>query len=383
MLQGFFCYPDWGEADMLMDEFHMNQALSLAEKGWGMTNPNPLVGAVIVRDGHVIGEGYHAKLGGAHAERDALNQARLNHQDVRGATIYVTLEPCTHHGRTPPCTDAIIESGIGEVVVAMQDPNPLVSGKGIQQLREAGIKVRTGVLEQEAKKLNEIFISYMTHKKPFVIMKVAMTLDGKIATATGDSRWISCAMSRQYVHHWRNRVASIMVGSQTIFHDDPLLTTRLSGTISQDPVRIVVDSVGRIPLESRVINNTSNVGMILASTSRIPPERERQFTEKGVQVLKLDGFDGKVDLKALMNRLAQMEIDSVLLEGGGNLNYAALRAGIVDKVLVFIAPKIIGGDAATTPVEGIGFARMEEAIKLNRMISTTCGEDILIEGYIT
>lgn len=367
---------------MLMDDIYMQQALNLAAQGWGCTNPNPLVGAVIVRDNQVIAEGYHAQLGEEHAERAALNQARLNHQDVRGSTLYVTLEPCSHFGRTPPCTDAIIESGIREVVIAMEDPNPLVSGKGIQQLQASGILTRTGVLEQAAKKLNEIFITYITRHKPFVILKAAMTLDGKIATAAGDSRWISCEESRQYVHHIRDRVSSIMVGSHTVLIDNPLLTTRLAGKQGKDAIRIVVDSEGKISIESHVFNKDSGAGMILATTTRIPSDRETQFIKSGAVILKLDGPDGKVDLKALMKELAEREIDSILLEGGGNLNAAALQAGIVDKILLFVAPKIIGGEKAITPVEGVGIAQIQDAIQLTQMACSMSGDDILIEGYL-
>lgn len=368
---------------MLIDENYMRHALNLATNGWGRTNPNPLVGAVIVSNNEVIAEGYHARLGEAHAERAALNQARLNNRNVCGASLYVTLEPCSHLGRTPPCTEAIIESGIREVIIAMEDPNQLVAGKGIQQLLAAGIQIRTGVLEQEAKKLNEIFIKFITRHKPFVFLKSAMTLDGKIASAAGDSRWISCEASRRNVHHLRDRVAAIMVGSQTILTDNPFLTTRLADRQRKDPIRIVVDSEGKIPLDSHVIENDSRAGLILATTSLIPADRETQFRASGVQILKLDGPDGKVDLPALMTALADLEIDSILLEGGGNLNAAALQAGIVDKVLLFIAPKIIGGENAITLVEGSGITLMKDAISLQQMTFSKCGEDILVEGYLT
>jgi diaminohydroxyphosphoribosylaminopyrimidine deaminase/5-amino-6-(5-phosphoribosylamino)uracil reductase len=367
---------------MSIDETYMRHALDLAALGWGRTNPNPLVGAVIVRDDEVIGEGYHARVGEAHAELAALQQARLAHHDVHGATLYVTLEPCSHQGRTPPCTGAIIESGIHDVVIAMHDPNPLVAGNGIRQLQAAGIRIRTGILEQEACKLNEIFIKYITRHKPFVILKSAMTLDGKIASVSGDSRWISCEKSRQHVHRLRDRVAAIMVGSHTVLTDDPFLTARLPEGQGMDPVRIVVDSAGRIPLTSHVIKNNSAAGMILATTSRIPYNREIRYQECGIKIIKLDGPDEKVDLAALMRVLADLEIDSVLIEGGGGLNAAALTAGIVDKVLLFIAPKIIGGEKAITSVEGAGITLMRDAIRLEQMTCSHSGEDILIEGYL-
>ncbi len=251
---------------MKTDEKFMAMALTLAERGWGRTNPNPLVGAVIVKDGQVIAEGCHALLGEEHAERAALRCAKEAGVSVQGASLYVNLEPCSHVGRTPPCTAAIIEQGIREVVVAMVDPNPLVSGKGIRQLQEAGIQVRVGVLEKEAVRLNEIFIKYITAHVPFVIMKAAMTLDGKIATEKGDSHWISGEFSRQKVHHLRNRVAAIMVGIKTVLADNPSLTTRLATGNGRDPLRIVVDSQGQIPLDSKVVQVQSSAGLILATT---------------------------------------------------------------------------------------------------------------------
>lgn len=364
-----------------MDDYFMQRALALALLGWGRTNPNPLVGAVIVRDGRIITEGWHARLGGDHAERAALNLADEAATDVRGATLYVNLEPCSHYGRTPPCTETIIRHGIGEVVAAMADPNPKVAGSGFRQLEDAGIRVRTGVLASEARCLNEIFIKYVTTRTPFVILKSAMTLDGKIATASGDSRWVSGEVSRGQVHRLRQRVAAIMAGSGTILADDPALTARVASEDSLDPIRVVVDSLGRIPLASRVVRSESKARLILASTSRIDPEKERQLLDLGHWVWKLDGPDGHVDLNRLMARLGEQQIDSVLLEGGGGLNAAALRAGIVDKVQFFVAPKIIGGAQAVSPVEGSGIERMQDAIRLENMVASQSGEDWLIEGY--
>ncbi|MFZ5974827.1 MAG: bifunctional diaminohydroxyphosphoribosylaminopyrimidine deaminase/5-amino-6-(5-phosphoribosylamino)uracil reductase RibD [Bacillota bacterium] len=364
-----------------MDEHekYMQRALELAKKGWGRTNPNPLVGAVVVKDGSIVAEGYHEKLGRAHAEVSAFAHAQ---GDVSGGTLYVSLEPCSHYGRTPPCAEAIIQKGIGRVVVAMEDPNPLVAGRGIRMLREAGIDVTVGVLEAQAKKLNEIFIKYITKKKPFVIMKAAMTLDGKIASVTGDSRWVTGESARQHVHHIRDRVAAIMVGINTVLSDDPSLTTRLAAKKGKDPVRIVVDSRGRIPLRSRVIETESEAGLILATTTAIDAEKEKHLIEKGVRVIKAGGAEGRVDLNKLMDALYALEIDSVLLEGGGGLNAGALQAGIVDKATVFIAPKIIGGRDAKTPVEGAGIQRMQDAVRLEDVSVQRFGEDILVEGYI-
>jgi len=360
-------------------QIFMKRTLQLAEKGWGNTNPNPLVGAVIVKDNQIIAEGYHAALGGDHAEIAVLKNSV---GDVRGATLYVNLEPCSHHGRTPPCAESIIKSGIREVVISMIDPNPKVAGRGIQILKQAGIKVTTGVLESEARKLNEIFIKYITSDNPFLIMKTAMTLDGKIASVTGDSKWISCEESRRIVHWLRQRVSAIMVGSGTIIKDNPALTTRLPSGAGKDPIRIIIDSQGRIPIDCMAVTETSGAKVILATTTHINPWKEENFIKIGVHVIKTDSKDGHVDLSQLMQVLHTLEIDSVLLEGGGGLNAAALDAGIVDKVMIFIAPKIIGGEQAVTPVEGPGIPLMRDAISLADISLNQSGMDILIEGYV-
>lgn len=362
-----------------MHDLYMKRALELAKLGWGKTNPNPLVGAVIVKDGEIIAEGYHEKIGGSHAEVAAFNNAT---RDVKGGTIYVNLEPCSHYGRTPPCAKRIIEAGISKVVIGMVDPNPKVSGQGIKILKDAGIDVIEGVLENQAKKINEIFIKYITQKSPFVIMKTAMTIDGKIASISGDSKWISGESSRQYVHIVRDRVAAIMVGINTVLLDNPSLTTRLSSGQGKDPIRIIVDSMGRIPIDSKVIDSESKAGIILATTSLIDIEKEKQLINKGVKVLKLDGENGHVDLIRLMKELYKLEIDSVLLEGGGGLNAAALNSCIVDKVMTFIAPKIIGGQGAKTSVEGKGIPYMKDAINLQDLSINRFGQDIMIEGYV-
>ena len=364
-----------------MDEQFMRRALTLAENGRGRTNPNPLVGCVIVRDGTVLAEGYHAALGEDHAERAALRQARKLHVDVRGAVMYVSLEPCSHHGRTPPCADAVIEAGIREVVVAMTDPNPVVAGNGIRKMREAGILVRTGVLEDDARQQNEPFIKYIVQRLPFVVLKTAMSLDGKIATASGCSQWISCEESRESTHELRDRYAAIMAGSGTILQDDPRLNTRLAHGEGRDPIRIVIDSSGRIPMESKVFISPSKTGVLLATTSRIAQETAAKYESIGVEVLRLDGQGGKVDLLALMRELGAREIDSVLLEGGSGLNAAALKAGIVDKVLFFIAPLIVGGIAAPSPVGGNGINLLGEAVRLERVAWRASGQDMLVEGY--
>lgn len=353
----------------------MKQALALAKKGWGRTNPNPLVGAVIVKEDEIIGQGYHHQLGDAHAEIEALNAAK---KDVKGATLYVNLEPCSHFGRTPPCVQTIIQTGIKEVVIGMEDPNPMVSGNGIRILKEAGITVITNVLENEAKALNDIFIKYITHKEPYVILKAAMTLDGKIAAHTGDSKWVTGAKARAHVHQIRERVSAIMVGINTVLLDNPSLTTRTINKL--DCTRIIVDSQGRIPLGSQVINSDSKAKTILATTTRIPTEKESLLKEKGLILIKCDGKDGRVDLQLLMKELYKLEIDSILLEGGGTLNWSAIESGIVDKVMFYIAPKLIGGANAITPIEGNGFPIMNKALSLKNLTMKKLGEDFLMEG---
>ncbi|WP_026477524.1 bifunctional diaminohydroxyphosphoribosylaminopyrimidine deaminase/5-amino-6-(5-phosphoribosylamino)uracil reductase RibD [Alkaliphilus transvaalensis] len=361
-------------------EYHlMERALQLASQGWGKTRPNPLVGAVIVKDGKIISEGYHHQYGSDHAEVDALKKLNF---DAKGATLYVNLEPCSHYGKTPPCVNAIIDSKIAEVVVGMKDPNPLVAGRGINILRSKGIKVVTGVLEEEAQKLNEVFIKYITTELPFVILKTAMTLDGKIATHRGDSRWISNEDSRTYVHEIRNRTAGIMVGVDTVIKDNPALNTRIQGQEVQHPLRIIVDSSCRTPLNSKVVTTVKEQATLVATTEYASVENRKRLEDAGVEVLVIPEANGKVDLKQLMKELGKRKIDSILLEGGGTLNYSALEAGIVDKVMSFIAPKLIGGKEAITPIEGNGKERISEAYQLNNISYRTFQDDLLIEAYL-
>ncbi|SHK50386.1 diaminohydroxyphosphoribosylaminopyrimidine deaminase / 5-amino-6-(5-phosphoribosylamino)uracil reductase [Paramaledivibacter caminithermalis DSM 15212] len=362
-----------------MDIIFMKRALSLAEKGAGFVNPNPMVGSVIVKNSNIIGEGYHKFFGGNHAEIEALNSLT---DTPEGSTMYVTLEPCSHHGKTPPCVNAIIKSGIKKVVVAMLDPNPLVSGSGIKILKENGIKVVTGILEEEAKKLNEIFIKYITTKLPFCLMKSAMSLDGKIATKFSDSKWITCNESREYVHKLRHKYSSIMVGVNTVLVDNPLLTVRIPEFKGLNPIRIIVDSRCRIPLDSNVVKKISHAKTLIATTKKADTKKIKTLEDKGIEVLILPSKDKRVDLNALVERLGQMGIDSVLLEGGGTLNYSAIEAGIVDKVNCFIAPKIIGGTLAKSPVEGKGVSLVKNAFLVNNMVTYKFGNDIMIEGYI-
>jgi diaminohydroxyphosphoribosylaminopyrimidine deaminase/5-amino-6-(5-phosphoribosylamino)uracil reductase len=361
-----------------MNEKYMKRALELAKKGWGRTNPNPLVGAVIVKNGVIVGEGAHEKIGSYHAEVNALNRAG---DKAKGAEIYVTLEPCSHYGRTPPCAKALIEAGVSKVIVAMTDPNPKVSGRGLNMLKEAGIDVDVGIMEKEAKELNEIFIKYITRKLPFVMMKYAMSLDGKIAARTGDSKWITGEGARRYVHEIRDRVAAIMVGVNTVKADNPSLNTRLEDKKSSDPVRIIVDSKGTIPIESNVLNIRSDAQTFIATTDLISREKEEMLKSKGAKVIKSGSGEGKVDLQGLMVQLYDLGIDSVLLEGGSTLNAAAIEAGIVDKALVFIAPKLIGGVQAPGPIGGKGVEKVKDAWQIYHTNVKQFEQDLLIEGY--
>lgn len=361
----------------MLDEFYIKRALELAEKGAGKVNPNPLVGAVLVKNNKIIGEGYHKSYGSAHAEVNAISNAA---ESTEGATIYVTLEPCCHYGKTPPCVNAIIKNKIKRVVVGALDQNPLVAGKGIKILRDHGIEVTTGILEAECKKINEIFMKFINTKKPFVIMKSAMSLDGKTAAFTGDSKWITSEESRLQVHKLRNRVSAIMVGIGTVLTDNPMLTCRIPG--GSNPKRIIVDSKMRIPLEAKALNQEDNALTIVAATEKAPKEKLQQLTAKGIQVLILPEYKDKVDLAALIIKLGELNIDSILLEGGSTLNYSALEQGIVDKVQFYIAPKIIGGENAKTPVGGAGASKLIDCFKLNDLDVKKIGEDILIEGYL-
>lgn len=355
----------------------MKRAITLAVKGQGKVNPNPLVGAVIVKDGKIIGEGYHKKYGEAHAEINALNS--LN-ESSKGATIYVTLEPCSHFGKTPPCVSKIIDSEISRVVIGMKDPNPLVAGRGIKKLKEAGIEVTIGVLEEQCRKINEVFIKYITTKIPFVVLKTAMTIDGKIATKTGQSKWITSEESRKLVHSIRNSMAGIMVGVNTVIEDNPELTCRI--TNGRNPYRIIVDSKLRIPIDSKVVINNSDNKTIIATTNKGNKEKLKLLESKGIKMLLIGEKDGQVSLKELINKLGQVGVDGVLIEGGGSINFSALESGIVDKIMFFVAPKIIGGSEAKTPVEGEGVTTVNDAFKLSNLNVHTIGTDILIEGYI-
>ncbi|PKM53424.1 MAG: riboflavin biosynthesis protein RibD [Firmicutes bacterium HGW-Firmicutes-5] len=363
-----------------MDQVYMKKAIALAKLGVGNTNPNPMVGALIIKDGKIISEGYHAYYGGPHAEVNAFKNATAS---VEGATMYVTLEPCSHYGKTPPCANLIVEKGISKVVVGMMDPNPEVSGRGIALLEENNIEVVVLDMGDELLKLNEIFLKYIKTKKPFCILKTAMTLDGKIATKTGDSKWITNETSRKQVHQLRHQVMGIMVGVGTVIADDPSLTTRLEGNqVGLDPIRIILDTRGRIPLDAKVLTQASDAITIVATTHLMPDATKRAIEATGNRVVVLPLKDHQVDLASLIELLGEQGMDSILIEGGATLNYSALEAGIVDKVITYVAPKIFGGDLAKSPVGGEGISQVKEAILLEGLVTTICEGDIVIEGYI-
>lgn len=368
-------------SEKMTAEDYMRIAIEEAKKGAGFTNPNPLVGAVLVKDGKVIGKDYHHRCGEFHAERNAILNCK---EDLHGAAIYVTLEPCCHYGKTPPCTQIIIDSGITEVYIGSYDPNPKVNGGGIKQLEDAGIKVYTEVLKEECDGLNPVFFHYIETKEPYVVLKYAMTADGKIATYTGASKWITGEAARARVQQSRKIYSGIMVGIGTVLADNPLLTCRLENALN--PTRIICDSRLRIPMDSNIVKTAKEVPTIIA-TAKI--EREEQQIEKrkmlcqaGCEVLELPSDEKGLDLKELMKQLGEKGIDSILLEGGSQLNFSALQAGIVTKVESYIAPKIFGGAEAKTPVGGKGVELPQEAYRLKNPKITQIEEDILIEWEV-
>lgn len=361
--------------ELLSDEYYMRFALQLAEKSLGQTGINPVVGCVLVKDGRIVGIGTHLQRGSHHAEVHALQMAG---KEAEGATAYVTLEPCSHYGRTPPCADRLVAEKVKRVVVACTDPNPKVAGNGIEKLRSHGILVDVGVLEDEARALNEMYNKFIATKLPFVTLKSATTLDGKIASRTGDSKWISGELSRSRVHMLRHRHQGIMVGVETVIADDPLLTARLEVT-SLQPVRLVVDSKLRIPLEAQVVKDRTTKTIVL-STNQASIEQILRLNALGVEVIKC-GDGPRVDLRKALSILAQREIGSILLEGGGRLNGAMLEAGLVDKIMLFLAPKIVGGANSPGAFAFEGFERMADAIVLERMTMERFGDDCCLTGY--
>jgi diaminohydroxyphosphoribosylaminopyrimidine deaminase/5-amino-6-(5-phosphoribosylamino)uracil reductase len=357
-----------------MDENYMRRAIILARKGVGRTAPNPAVGCVIVRDGSIVGEGWHRRAGTPHAEVHALVQAGAL---ARGADVYVTLEPCAHCGKTPPCAATLIAAGVGRVIAGMVDPNPKVCGKGMEMLRAAGIPVTIGVLEQECRLLNEPFIKHVTTGLPFVICKVALTLDGRIATATGDSKWVTNEQSRRYVHRLRSSVDAIMVGSGTVRADDPELTSRIPG--GRDPLRVIVDSALSLPAESKVFHLDSPVRTVVATLA--PSAGGAGMLEAlGVEVLACGASKGRVDLVDLMRQLGARGVQSILLEGGATLAGEALRQGLIDKFLFFYASKIVGGEAPG-PFAGPGAETMAAALRLRDLRLRRFGTDLLLTAY--
>ncbi len=364
----------------VLDETYMKMALELAEEGRGWTSPNPMVGAVIVKDGTVVGKGFHQAAGGPHAEIHALNDAG---EKARGATLYVSFEPCNHTGRTPPCTQAILKSGIKRVVAGMKDPNPRVTGGGLTFLKTRGLDVSVGVCEDACRRLNEIFIKYATTSLPFVILKCAATLDCRIATRTGDSKWITNPLSRQFVHELRHAVDAIMVGIGTVLKDNPRLTTRLQGRKGSDPVRIVLDTHLSIPLNARLLHLSSDSDTLIVIGTSAPAEKRRILERPGVRFLPLNDERGKIDLTALVRELGKMGIPSLMIEGGSRVNGSALRAGIVDKVYMFYAPKIYGGDDGVPICAGPGVDLMGQSIRLKDISVHRFEDDVMIEGYLT
>ena len=358
------------------DIYYMSQALEQAKKGAGYVNPNPMVGAVIVKDGDIIGRGYHMRYGEFHAERNALADCK---ESPEGATIYVTLEPCCHYGKTPPCTEAIIESGIKRVVVGSGDSNPLVAGKGIQILKSKGIEVTEHVLQKECDDLNEVFFHYIQKKIPYVVMKYAMTMDGKIATVSGLSKWITGEQARQRVQEDRHRYMGIMVGVGTILADDPLLTCRIPN--GRNPIRIICDTALRTPVNAQIVRTAKEIPTIIA-TCDTNVRKHKMYQKEGCEILVVPKAKGHVDIKHLMYELGGRKIDSILLEGGGTLNWSCLENGIVQKVQSYVAPKIFGGAGAKTPVSGTGVDSPSQCYKLQPVNIEHLGEDILVESKV-
>ena len=363
---------------MHVDERFMKQVLRLARRGMGSTSPNPVVGALLVKNGEIIGSGYHKRAGAPHAEIVALSEAG---ERARGATLYVNLEPCNHYGRTPPCTKTILESGIRSVVVGICDPNPHVTGGGCTFLDSNGVAVKCGVLEEGCTRLNEVYIKFVTSGKPFVIVKGALTLDGWIATRSGDSRWITNEKSRRFVHSLRKRVDAVMVGVETIITDNPLLTPYLIRNSAPDPVRVIVDTTLRVPLRSRVFDSGTSALTIVATGSNVSDTKTKSLEGQGARVIRCQVRDGWIDLADLLDKLAEMSICSVLVEGGATLFGSIIREGLVDKYYLFLAPKILGGDNGVPFTRGPGCDIMKNCVSLSSLRVRRFDDDIMIEAY--
>ncbi len=356
---------------MISHKKYMDIALKLAEKGKGYVSPNPLVGCIIVKRGKIVGRGYHKKYGEAHAEINALKAAS---KKANNATMYVNIEPCSHWGKTSPCTEKIVEAGIREVVVGMEDPNPLVDG--YKELKFRGLKTRIGILRDKAKKLNEAYIKYMKTKKPFMILKLAMSLDGKIATSSGNSKYITSRAARKYVHQLRNDVDAVMVGINTVKRDNPVLDSRL--VKGKNPIKIIVDSTLKLSERSKILKDPHKV--IIATTKKAPKNKIDKLQHKGVRVLVLKPKKGLVDLKELTKELGKSQIASIMIEGGAELSGSAIKEKIINKLLIFTAPKIIGN--GLEPIKNLGIKKINKAIKLKNISTKKIGKDFLVEGYI-
>ena len=363
----------------IIDRSFMRRALELAAASQGRTSPNPTVGAVLVKDGKVVGEGFHAFAGSDHAECGAVRDAQGH---ASGATLYVTLEPCCHHGKTPPCAALIAQAGIRRVVAACQDPNPAVNGKGFDALRAAGIAVDVGCLAEEAIQLNEAFFTFVRLGRPFVIMKIAASLDGKIATRTGESRWITGESARHHVHQVRNVVDGVLVGIGTVLRDDPMLTTRLGVEDQRDPARIIVDNLARLPLRAKVINRASTAPTYIAVSDMAPQARLESLEREGVQIIRVEESPRRVSLARLLQTLGKMGFLSVMIEGGAEINASALTEGVVDKVLLFLAPMLVGGSSSASAVAGDGIDTFSQATRLIDVRIERFDGDILVEGYV-
>lgn len=359
------------------DERYMRLAIRLAKKAAGLTNPNPAVGAVVVKDSRIVGTGYHKRRGLPHAEINALNDAGAR---ARGGVLYVTLEPCDHFGRTPPCTDSVIRSGVKKVVIAMRDPNPVNNGRGIARLKSRGIKTVVGILEDEAKSINLPYIKYITKKTPYVTVKIAESIDGKIATRTGESRWITSERSRKLAHRLRRKVDAVMVGVNTLIKDDPVLLSKFPGR--KQPVRIIVDSRLRSSLKAKMFDIAFLHPVVIATTKSADCKAAGPYRAKGVNILTVKSKSGKVDLKSLLKLLGKMEMAHVMVEGGGELVWAMVDEGLVDRFIFFIAPRIIGGRDAVTAVEGDGIKKIQEAVGLKVLKIKKIAEDILVEAEV-
>ena len=365
---------------MNTNERYMKMAIELAKKADGRTSPNPVVGAVIVKDKRVIAKGFHEKAGLPHAEKIALLRAK---DKAKGATLFVSLEPCNHYGRTPPCTEAIIKSGIKKVVIGMVDPNPLNKGKGIGRLASSGIETKIGVLAKEAESVNRPYIKFITKNMPYVTIKVAQSIDGKIATKTGDSRWVSSPSSRALVHVLRSKVDAILVGVNTVLRDNPMLTVRAPGiTCRKRPVRIVVDSMLRTPIQSRVLKDAGRFPLIIATTKRAAKKKIHYCEKRGAEVITVEAKKGRVNLRNLFKKLAERGIVHLLVEGGGDIIASILEEKLADRMLIFVAPKIIGGKNAPTSVGGKGITQVRKALPIRNITVRELNGDFLLEGEV-